>query len=115
MENVHPQGKLHTKEDPHNNHTIENHGQSRNFDADWGLSFGKTRLVPRRMELRNKETKAIAKERNPMGFPWYLFCFFLWDSFGISMIFSLISTENPFLSRDFFEIRTENQLKVDSN
>ena len=34
LENVHPKKKLDTKEDPHNNHTIEDQGQSWDFDPD---------------------------------------------------------------------------------
>ena len=68
MENVHPKKKLDTKEDPNNNHTIEDQGQSWDFDPDWGPSFGKTCLIPRRMELRNQETKAIVKEMRRTNF-----------------------------------------------
>ena len=59
----HPKKKLDTKEDPHNNHTIEDQGQS------WILILievhpsEKNCLISRRMELKNQETKAIAEEK----------------------------------------------------
>ena len=34
FEHAHPTKKLDTKEDPHNNHTIEDQSQSRDFDSD---------------------------------------------------------------------------------
>ena len=55
------QKKLDTKEDPHNNHTIEDQGQSWDFDPDWGPSFGKNLADSKRKGARKRRNKSYSK------------------------------------------------------